>query len=108
MKNTRRPPDPTNPPNVDITEEIAHGEYSNLIMIAHSTEEFILDFIRIMPGLESAQVKSRIIIAPSHAKRFLRALRDNISRYEKAYGQIVERGTLDGSIQFGAGAVGEA
>ncbi len=94
--------------NIELSEEVAEGQYANLVMITHSPEEFILDFIRIMPGISSARVKSRIIITPQHTKRFLRALRDNIGRYEKAFGIIPERSARDQPIQFGGGTVGEA
>jgi len=78
--------------NIELPEEIAEGEYANLVMIAHSPEEFILDFIRVLPGLPKARVKSRIIMTPQHARRFLRALKENIERYEAAFGPIVEKG----------------
>lgn len=74
--------------NIELTEEVAEGEYANLVMIAHSTEEFILDFIRVVPGVTKARVKNRIIVTPAHAKRFLAALADNIKRYEAANGPI--------------------
>jgi hypothetical protein len=76
--------------SIELTEDIAEGIYSNLVMIAHSPEEFILDFIRVMPGVPKARVKSRIIVTPPHVKRLLAALRDNISRYEAQYGPIEE------------------
>ena len=94
--------------NIELNEKLAEGEYSNLVMIAHSTEEFILDFIRVMPGVPSARVKSRIIVTPQHAKRFLRALADNIERYEQANGDIPERSSPDVPIQFGSGHIGQA
>ena len=94
--------------SIELTEVVAEGEYANLVMIAHSPEEFILDFIRIMPGIKSARVKSRVIVTPQHAKRILRALQENLSRYEKAYGTIPERAMRDQPIQFGGGTVGEA
>ena len=94
--------------NIELSEEIAEGEYANLVMIAHSPEEFILDFIRVVPGVRKARVKSRIIITPQHAKRLLRALADNIERYERAHGPIDERISADQAIQFGGGNVGEA
>ena len=94
--------------NIEISETVAEGDYANLVMIAHSPEEFILDFIRIMPGVNTARVKSRVIVTPQHAKRFLRALSDNISRYENNYGPIAERASRDHPIQFGGGTVGEA
>jgi hypothetical protein len=78
--------------NIELPEGIAEGIYSNLVMIAHSSEEFVLDFIRIMPGLPQARVKSRIVVTPQHAKRLLAALADNIDRYENTHGEIVEHG----------------
>jgi hypothetical protein len=87
--------------NIELSEEVAEGTYSNLVMIAHSPEEFILDFIRVMPGVPKASVKSRIIVTPPHAKRLLRALGDNISRYELAYGEIDEHGPPGQPMQFG-------
>ena len=84
--------------SIELTEDIAEGIYSNLVMIAHSPEEFILDFIRVMPGVPKARVKSRIIVSPPHAKRLLAALADNIGRYEAQYGAIGE--TADAGPQF--------
>ncbi len=74
--------------NIELSEEIAEGVYSNLAMIAHSNSEFVIDFIRLMPGVPKAKVKSRIVITPEHAKRLLRALEDNIEKYEKTFGEI--------------------
>ena len=93
--------------NIELNEEMAEGTYANLVMIAHSPEEFILDFIRVMPGVPQARVKSRIIVTPQHARRFLRALADNIERYERSYGEIEERNLPGEVIQFG-GPGGEA
>jgi hypothetical protein len=87
--------------NIELNEEIAEGVYSNLVMISHSPEEFILDFIRVMPGVPKARVKSRIIITPQHAKRLLSALAENIDRYEAAYGEIEERTPPGQPVQFG-------
>lgn len=87
--------------NIELSEEIAEGVYSNLVMLAHSSEEFILDFIRVMPGVPKARVKSRIIVTPQHAKRLLRALGDNIERYERAHGEIEESPTPGPAIHFG-------
>lgn len=87
--------------NIELSEDTAEGMYANLVMIAHSSEEFILDFIRVMPGLPKAKVKGRVIITPQHAKRLLRALADNIDRYERSHGEIVERTGPDEPIQFG-------
>src|SRR6188768_1789952 len=66
--------------NIELSEEIAEGIYSNLAMIAHSNSEFVIDFIRLMPGVPKARVKSRVIITPEHAKRLLGALKDNIDK----------------------------
>lgn len=73
---------------IELTEDIAQGTYSNLAIISHSSSEFILDFVRIVPGTPKAKVKSRIILTPEHAKRLLSALGDNINRFEKMNGQI--------------------
>jgi uncharacterized protein (DUF1778 family) len=74
--------------NIHLSEEVAQGIYSNLAVINHSSSEFILDFIRVMPGVHKADVKSRVILTPEHAKRFLNALQDNIQKYEEMYGEI--------------------
>lgn len=87
--------------NIELSEEIAEGTYSNLVMLAHSAEEFILDFIRVMPGVPKARVKSRIIISPPHAKRLLRALADNINRFEQAHGEIDESQQQGPAVHFG-------
>lgn len=86
--------------NIEVTEEVAEGTYSNLVMIAHSPEEFIFDFIRVMPGVPKARVKSRIVVSPPHAKRLLRALSDNIEKYESSYGPIGDRHSPHAAIQF--------
>jgi len=74
--------------NIELKEEIAQGIYSNLAIISHSSSEFILDFIRIMPGIPKAEVKSRIILTPEHAKRLLLALGENIAKYEAGHGLV--------------------
>ncbi len=74
--------------NINLSEEVAQGIYSNLAVINHSSSEFILDYIRVMPGVPKAEVKSRVILTPEHAKRFLKALQDNVEKYEKMYGEI--------------------
>ncbi len=93
--------------NIELGEAVAEGEYSNLVMISHSPEEFILDFIRVMPGVPKARVKSRIIVTPQHAKRLLSALAENIDRYEAAHGEIIERTPPGQHVQFG-GPQGQA
>jgi len=94
--------------NIELSEEVAEGEYANLAMIAHSNSEFVIDFIRLMPGVPKAKVKARIVITPEHAKRLLGALSDNISKYETVHGPIKQ---TDGAPKFPmnfGGAIGEA
>ena len=74
--------------NIELKEDVAQGTYSNLAIITHSSSEFVLDFVRVMPGIPKAEVKSRIILTPEHAKRLLQALNDNIEKYEKIHGPI--------------------
>lgn len=76
--------------SIELNEEIAQGTYSNLAVITHSASEFVIDFVRIMPGIPKAQVKSRIILTPEHAKRLIAALQDNVARYESVHGKIKE------------------
>jgi hypothetical protein len=73
---------------IELTEEIAQGTYSNLAIITHSSSEFVLDFVRVMPGIPKANVKSRVILTPEHAKRLLAALQDNIQKFESVNGPI--------------------
>jgi hypothetical protein len=74
--------------NIELSAEIAEGIYSNLAIISHSSSEFVIDFVRIMPGTPKANVKSRIILTPEHAKRLLFALQENIGKYESQNGKI--------------------
>ncbi|MDR0437376.1 MAG: DUF3467 domain-containing protein [Bacteroidales bacterium] len=75
---------------VELSGDVAEGVYSNLAIITHSNAEFIVDFINMMPGKPKANVKSRIILTPQHAKRLMRALNDNVSKYEQHFGKITE------------------
>lgn len=68
--------------SIELNEEIAEGIYSNLAIVSHSSSEFVLDFIRVMPGVSKAKVKSRIVLSPEHALRLLGALQDNLKQYE--------------------------
>ncbi len=94
--------------NIELTEEIAEGIYSNLAMIAHSNSEFVIDFIRLMPGVPKARVKARIILTPEHARRLLAALQDNIEKYERTFGPINQNTEMPGFPMNFGGAVGEA
>ncbi len=82
--------DNTQQPHLDIelNEEIAEGIYSNLAIITHSQSEFVIDFIKVMPGVPKARVKSRILLTPQHAKRLAKALAENIQRFEQSNGKI--------------------
>src|SRR3954467_12338203 len=74
--------------NIELSEEIAEGIYSNLAIITHSPAEFVIDFIKVMPGVPKAKVKSRIVLTPQHAKRLMKALADNVGKYEQLHGKI--------------------
>ena len=74
--------------NIELTEEVSEGVYSNLAIISHSPTEFIIDFVQMLPGLPKAKVRSRIITTPGHAKRLLIALSENIDRFEQNFGAI--------------------
>ncbi len=76
--------------NIELTEEIAEGIYSNLAIISHSNSEFVVDFIRLLPNVPKAKVKARIILTPQHAKRLLFALRENVQKFEMQFGKIEE------------------
>lgn len=79
--------------NIEITDEISQGTYSNLAIIAHSKAEFVIDFTRVLPGTPKAKVHSRIIMTPQHAKMLARALNDNISKFESVNGEIRVEGS---------------
>ena len=73
---------------IDLPQEVAQGEYANFAIITHSSSDFVLDFARILPGVPKAQVRSRVILAPEHAKRLLQALQENVVRYEQEFRKI--------------------
>ncbi len=91
--------------NIELPEEVAEGIYANLAVINHSASEFIIDFIKIMPGVPKAKVKSRIILTPQHAKRLVMALNDNVKRFESVHGPIKDYGkTGIPPVNFGRGS----
>lgn len=92
---------------IELSEDVAQGTYSNLAIISHSSSEFVIDFVRILPGLPKAKVKSRIILTPEHAKRLLFALGENITRFEKVSGSI-NINEHEGFLPPIGGPVGEA
>ena len=87
--------------NIELTEEIAEGIYSNLAIITHSNSAFVVDFVKVMPGVPKAKVKSRIVLTPQHAKRLLAALSDNISKYESVHGTIKQTESIAIPMNFG-------
>ena len=92
--------------NIELDESIAEGVYSNLAIINHASSEFVLDFVSIMPGLPKAKVKSRIVLTPQHAKRLIKALADNVHRFELAHGEIKD--TEQAPIPLNFGPTGQA
>ncbi|MBT4918988.1 MAG: DUF3467 domain-containing protein [Flavobacteriaceae bacterium] len=92
--------------NIELDEKVAQGIYSNLAIINHSQSEFVVDFITIMPGVPKSKVKSRIVLTPQHAKRFLKALNDNVKRFENAHGKIKD--FEQPTIPLNFGPTGEA
>jgi Protein of unknown function (DUF3467) len=77
--------------NIELPEDMAEGIYSNLAIISHSPQEFVIDYIRVMPGVPKAKVKARIVVTPEHAKRLMKALIDNVKRYEQQFGPITDK-----------------
>jgi hypothetical protein len=88
--------------NIELTEDVAEGVYSNLAVITHSNSEFVIDFIKVMPGMPKAKVKSRILLTPQHAKRLMMALKDNLQKFEQVNGQI-EGGAEQNAFPFNFG-----
>ena len=87
--------------NIELDADVAQGIYSNLAIINHSQSEFVVDFVSIMPGVPKSKVKSRIVLTPQHAKRFLKALNENVSRFEKQNGTIQDNNQPQIPISFG-------
>ena len=87
--------------NIEISEETAEGTYANLAIITHSHAEFVVDFVNVMPGTPKSKVKSRVILTPMHAKRFMKALVENIERYEEANGMIADMLPVEIPMNFG-------
>ncbi len=87
--------------NIELPEDVAEGIYSNLAIITHSNSEFIIDFVRMMPGVPKAKVKSRILLTPQHAKRLLKALKDNLTKYESVHGTVEDTEVNAIPLNFG-------
>jgi Protein of unknown function (DUF3467) len=95
---------PQNQLNIEISEEIAEGQYANLAIITHSHAEFVIDFVNVMPGTPKSKVKSRIIMTPQHTKRFMKALIENIGRFEDTNGDIQDLEQVEIPMNFGGPA----
>ncbi len=86
--------------NIELSEEVAEGTYSNLAIITHSNSEFVIDFVKVLPGVPKAKVKSRILLTPQHAKRLLSALQENITKFEDAHGEIKQTEAIGLPMNF--------
>lgn len=93
--------------NIEISEEVAEGTYANLAIITHSHAEFVIDFVNVMPGTPKSRVKNRIVLTPFHAKRFMKALIDNVKKFESANGNIQDMESVEIPFNFG-GPTGQA
>ena len=87
--------------NIEISEEMADGSYANLAIITHSHAEFVIDFVSVMPNTPKSKVKSRVIFTPMHAKKFMKAMVENIQRYEAANGAIKDLEQIEIPMTFG-------
>lgn len=87
--------------NIEISEEVAEGIYANLAIITHSHAEFVIDFVNVMPGTPKSKVKSRLILTPQHAKRFMKALTENVNRFEQLHGKIQDLEDVQLPLNFG-------
>ena len=90
--------------NIELTEEVAEGEYANLAIITHSHAEFVLDFVNVMPNVPKSRVKARLIMTPFHAKRLMKAMIDNVQKFEQANGVIQDTETVEIPFNFGGPA----
>src|ERR1700741_4950205 len=101
MENQQQQP---NQLNIEISDEVAEGSYENLAIITHAHAEFVIDFVNVMPGTPKSKVKSRIIFTPQHAKRFMKALIDNVQKYESVNGNIKDLEEIQVPLNFGGPA----
>ena len=93
--------------NIELDNDVAEGIYSNLAVISHSNSEFVIDFLKVLPGLPKAKVKSRVILTPLHAKRLLKALEENVQKYEQSFGKVSDNAVNQFNVPFG-GPAGQA
>ena len=97
-------PEQPNQLNIEISEETSEGQYANLAIITHSHAEFVIDFVNVMPGTPKSKVKSRIILTPFHAKRFMKAMIENVNKFEAANGPIQDMEQVEVPFTFGGPA----
>jgi hypothetical protein len=95
------PPDQQGQLNIEISEEVAEGSYANLAIITHSHAEFVIDFVNVMPGTPKSKVKNRIIMTPFHAKRLMKAMAENVQKFETANGNIQDIEAVEIPFNFG-------
>ena len=95
------PKEQPNQLNIEISEEVSEGAYANLAIITHSHAEFVVDFVNVMPGTPKSKVKSRIILTPTHAKRFMKAMIDNVKKFESVNGTIQDIEAVELPLNFG-------
>jgi hypothetical protein len=100
MNNNEQAP-ANNQLNIEISEEVSEGVYANLAIITHSHAEFVVDFVNVMPGTPKSKVKSRIILTPFHAKRFMKAMIDNVKKFEAVNGTIQDMEQIELPFTFG-------
>lgn len=98
---------PPNQLNIEITEEMSEGTYINLAIITHSHAEFVFDYVNVMPGAPKSKVKSRLIMTPFHAKRFMKAMVENVQKFEAVNGTIQDLEAVEIPFNF-SGPVGQA
>jgi hypothetical protein len=101
LLNMEIPKDQPNQLNIEISEEVSEGVYANLAIITHSHAEFVVDFVNVMPGTPKSKVKSRIILTPTHAKRFMKAMIDNVKKFESVNGTIQDIEAVELPLNFG-------
>lgn len=95
------PKEQPNQLNIEISEEVSEGNYANLAIITHSHAEFVVDFVNVMPGTPKSKVKSRIILTPTHAKRFMKAMIENVKKFESVNGTIQDIEAVELPLNFG-------
>src|SRR5436853_6393264 len=102
MANQPTQPDKPNQLNIEISEEVSEGVYANLAIITHSHAEFVIDFVDVMPGTPKSKVKARMILTPTHAKRFMKAMIDNGQKFETVNRTIQDLEAVQWPLHFGA------